>query len=55
MVNLKNLLSVSENKYRRDDLILNKKTYLPIRKIAEILSINRGMVSRVKVLQRTVP
>ena len=41
----------SQNKYYRDDLILNlkKKSNLSIREIAEILGINRGMVSRIKV------
>jgi hypothetical protein len=41
----------SENKYCRDDLILNlkKESNLSIREIAEILGINRGIVSRVKV------
>ena len=41
----------SQDKYYRDDLILNlkKKSNLSIREIAEILSINRGIVSRIKV------
>jgi len=41
----------SWNKYHRDDLILNlkKKSNLCIRKIADILGINRGRVSEIKV------
>jgi uncharacterized protein YllA (UPF0747 family) len=44
-------ISKGQNKYYRDDLILNlkKKSNLSIREIAEILSINRGIVSRIKV------
>ena len=44
-------VSKSQNKYCRDDLILNlkKKSNLSIREIAEILGINRGIVSRIKV------
>jgi len=39
-------ISKNQNKYYRDDLILNlkKKSNLSIREIAEILTINRGMV-----------
>jgi len=44
-------ISKSQNKYYRDNLILNlkKKPNLSIREIAEILGINRGKVSRIKV------
>ena len=44
-------ISKNQNKYCRDDLILNlkKKSNLSIREIAEILGINRGIVSRIKV------
>ena len=44
-------ISKSQNKYYRDDLILNLKGKfnLSIKEIAEILSINRGIVSRIKV------
>jgi REP element-mobilizing transposase RayT len=44
-------ISKSQNKYHRDDLIFNlkKKSNLSIRKIAEILGINRGIVLRIKV------
>jgi len=44
-------ISKNQNKYYRDDLILNlkKKSNLSISEIAEILTINRGMVSRIKV------
>lgn len=44
-------ISKSKNKHCRDDLILNikGKSNLSIREIAEILGINRGIVSRIKV------
>ena len=44
-------ISKSQNKYYRDDLLLNlkKKSNLSIREIAEILGINRGIVSRIRV------
>jgi DNA-directed RNA polymerase specialized sigma subunit len=44
-------ISKSQNKYHRDDLILNlkKKSNLSIREIAEVLGINRGIVLRIKV------
>jgi hypothetical protein len=44
-------ISKSQNKHCRDDLILNikGKSNLSIREIAEILGINRGVVSRIKV------
>lgn len=50
-------ISKSQNKHHRDDLILNlkKKSNLSVREIAEILGINRGIVLRIKVCQRTVP
>jgi len=44
-------ISKIQNKYYRDDLILSlkKKSNLSIREIAEILGINRSIVSRIKV------
>ncbi len=44
-------ISKSQNKHCRDDLILNikGKSNLSIREIAEILAINRGVISRIKV------
>ena len=47
-VKYKDLPRVSEDKYCRDDLILNlkKESNLSIREIAEILGINRDIVSR---------
>ena len=50
-------ISKSQNKHHRDDLILNlkRKSNLSVREIAEILGINRGIVLRIKVCQRTVP
>jgi len=44
-------ISEKQNKHYRDDLILTlkKQSNLSIREIAKILSINRGMVARIKV------
>jgi len=44
-------ISKSQNKYYRDDLILNlkRKSNLSIREITKILGINRSIVSSIKV------
>jgi len=44
-------ISKSQNKYYRDDFILNlkKKSNLSIREITDILGINRGIISSIKV------
>ena len=44
-------ISKKQNIQHRDDLILNlkKKSNLSIREIAEILGINRGIVSRIRM------
>jgi patatin-like phospholipase/acyl hydrolase len=49
--NIKTWFFVSENKYCRDDLILNlkKKSNLSIREIVETLGINLATVTRIKV------
>ena len=53
----KESISNRQNRKYRNELILNlkKKSNFSIREIAKILGLNRGIVERIKVCQRTVP